>query len=147
MQFLRDSRILASIADRRPSVRLDAAVAYVGADAPLLMPFRRGDVLVFNGSENALANGATSADAIGALHRRKVKLFAHQKLHAKVYVVGHVAIIGSANLSVRAATDGTAEAAIETDDVSIVKEALAFITDVQRDAESVDEAWLDWATS
>jgi phosphatidylserine/phosphatidylglycerophosphate/cardiolipin synthase-like enzyme len=76
-----------------------AAVAYVGIDAPNLMPLRRGDVLVVNASRGALLARATHPDALAAYLERGVRLFSTPRLHAKVVTTSSEAVVGSANAS------------------------------------------------
>ena len=53
--------------------------------------------------------------------------------------------MGSANLSLRAHTDRTVEAAIQSTDAAIVVGAREFIDKMAASAIEIDEAWLDWA--
>jgi phosphatidylserine/phosphatidylglycerophosphate/cardiolipin synthase-like enzyme len=59
-----------------------------------------------------------------------VRLYVHETLHAKVFVVGRTAFIGSANLSARAHADETVEAAIQTTDPAIVADAREFVREL-----------------
>jgi len=66
----------------------------------------------------------------------------HRWLHAKVFVSGDTAIIGSANVSRRAHSGAVAEAAVRTNKRNIVNQARAFIDDlIESDGEDID---LDW---
>ena len=48
----------------KKSQQIFAAIAYIGIDAPKIMPLRRGDVLVCNSSDEAIKQGSTSAKAL-----------------------------------------------------------------------------------
>lgn len=80
----------------RNRVRL-AAVAYIGAVPPL--PFAKDSVLVIDASDRAIRNGSTRAAAVKALYDDGVRIYSLQGLHAKLFVVGRTALIGSANFS------------------------------------------------
>jgi phosphatidylserine/phosphatidylglycerophosphate/cardiolipin synthase-like enzyme len=66
-------------------------------------------------------------------------------VHAKVFIVGGTAYVGSANLSQRATLADTAEAAIQTTDSELVRQARDFVHRLAHDAIEVDELWLEWA--
>ncbi|PZG12557.1 hypothetical protein C1I95_25565 [Micromonospora craterilacus] len=134
-----------SICEKAESRKIKAAVAYAGDGAAELLPVKAGDLIVVNGSGNALASGATSARLLRAWYEQDVQLYAHETLHAKVFVIGRTAFVGSANLSLRAYTDGTVEAAIQSTDAAIVSGARQFIDEMAANATEIDAAWLDWA--
>ena len=46
-----------------------------------------------------MANGATSARPLRAWYEQDVMVYVHETLHAKVFVVGGTAFVGSPNLS------------------------------------------------
>jgi len=84
--------------------RRTAAVAYLGVDAPaLLSAFGAGDVIVCDASRRVLRNGGTHPAALAALLRRKVRLVSKEGLHAKVFALVDLAIVGSANASASSA--------------------------------------------
>ena len=92
-------------------------------------------------------SGATSAQVLRTWYENDVRVYVHETLHAKVFVIGRTAFVGSANLSARAANDHTVEAAIQTTDPTIVAEARDFVRRLAKDSTPVDEAWLEWAES
>jgi predicted Fe-Mo cluster-binding NifX family protein len=51
--------------------------------------------LVVNASVAAVTSGQTSPQALLALHRKGVRIYSNAQLHAKVYVFGSKAFIGS----------------------------------------------------
>ena len=72
---------------RRPGRRY-AAVAFVGEDAPTLMPLKRNDVLIVNAGKAALKSHATSPRALRHYYDKGVQLYNDHTLHAKVIVSG-----------------------------------------------------------
>lgn len=82
--------------NRRPAI---AVVAFIGSDAPLVMPLRSGDVLVCDASPLAIKRGLTNVSALRSYHRRGIRIFSMSGLHAKVIAWPTSAWIGSANAS------------------------------------------------
>jgi hypothetical protein len=74
-------------------------VAYVGADAPQVMPLRRGDSLVCDASTRSIKGRLTSANALLKYHRRGVAVYSLDDLHAKVICSRRFAWVGSTNAS------------------------------------------------
>ncbi|MEU8298937.1 hypothetical protein AB0C04_16835 [Micromonospora sp. NPDC048909] len=137
--------MMQTICEKAEGRRIRAAVAYAGDGAADLLPVKEGDLIVVNGSRNALASGATSARLLRSWYEQGVLLFAHETLHAKVFVIGRTAFVGSANLSLRAHADCTVEAAIQSTDAAIVVGAREFIDEMAANAIEIDETWFDWA--
>jgi len=121
------------------------AVAFLGADAPRLMPkLTAGDLLVCNASDRALKSGATSPDALAAFVERGVAVFSRADLHAKVYASRRTAFIGSANASITSA--GQREAGVLLDDLDEVKATRAFVERLaESGAISVDDTFIEVA--
>ncbi|MCT2282053.1 phospholipase D-like domain-containing protein [Micromonospora chalcea] len=118
-------------------------MAYVGREAPGILTLQDGDVVVINGSDNAVASGATDPRAVEQWLKAGVRVVNHPWLHAKVYVAGRTAIIGSANVSERARTGRIVEAAIKTTDSETVAEVREFIDDlIQNMGRDIDEDWV-----
>jgi hypothetical protein len=76
-----------------------AVVAYIGADAPQVMPLRRGDSLVCDASTGAVKGRLTSANALLKYHHRGVAVYSLDDLHAKVICTPRFAWVGSTNAS------------------------------------------------
>jgi hypothetical protein len=76
-----------------------AAIAYLGWQAPQLLPLKKGDVLVVNVSDAALLTHATSPEALRTYVDAGVQVSSVPSLHAKVLVTATKAVIGSANAS------------------------------------------------
>ncbi len=102
------------------------AVAYLGAGAAKLLPLRAGSTLVVDASEAAVRSGQTDPRELESLHNAGVDVFSVGNLHAKVFVFGNVAIVGSTNVSNRSATQ-LVEAALETSVPGVVKTARNFV--------------------
>ena len=103
-----------------------AAIAFLGRDAPRLLPLRRGDVLVVNASDAALLARATSPDALEAYLAAGVRVWSTPRLHAKVLVTPQQAVIGSANASMHSSQ--LDEGVVVTDDRVAIAAVRAFIT-------------------
>jgi len=104
------------------------AVSYVTAADRL--PLGRNDVLVVNAGKNAMRQGATSKRALRHYVERGVKVFSVAELHTKIYVLGNRVVVGSANLSERASTGMSLEAAVVTSSKHIRRQAIGFIDDL-----------------
>ena len=88
---------------QREPARCDVAVAYISRAN--LLPMIRGSRLVVDMSERAVRSGQTSPKELLKLIRKGVKVFSIENLHAKVFVVGDRAFVGSTNASQRSASD------------------------------------------
>lgn len=104
----------------------DIAVAYLGAGASGRLPLPKGSRLVVDASERAVASGQTCPAELRQLLKRGVRVFSVPNLHAKVFVLGRSAFIGSANVSNRSASQ-LVEAVIRTTEVSVVRSARDFV--------------------
>lgn len=105
------------------------AVAYFGVGASRQLPLPKGSRLVVDASERAVKSGQTCPDELRKLASRGVKVFSVPNLHAKVYVVGKRAIVGSANVS-RHSKGQLIEAVLATTDSDAVAEARQFVGDL-----------------
>lgn len=110
-----------------------AAIAFVGAQAPTLLPLQRGDLLIVNASRPALMARATNPEALATYLDRGVRVFSTAKLHAKVIVSRRRAVIGSANAS--ANSNQLFEAGTLTTDPELVRNAREFVLGIDRDVE------------
>src|ERR1019366_9999502 len=79
--------------------RCAVAVAYFGKGASNLLPLAQGSRLVVDASERAVASGQTCPADLFKLLKRGVTIYSVPNLHAKVFVLGRAAYIGSANVS------------------------------------------------
>lgn len=108
--------------------RCAVAVAYFGKGASKLLPLPKGSRLVVDASEGAVKSGQTCPADLLAMTKRGIRVYSITNLHAKVFVLGRVAFVGSANVSNRSA--GTLiEAAVRLTDPLAVKAARKFVTE------------------
>jgi hypothetical protein len=114
-RLLWGSQVWASIsqAATRPGRRLIAR-AYAGKKAAELVPMRTGDIAVVNASRESLRAGLTYPGAVATWLDAGARVFSHEQLHAKVYLLGGCAFVGSANASAHS-RDVLLEAALHSD--------------------------------
>jgi hypothetical protein len=79
-------------------------------------------------SELAVASGQTAPADLSKLVKRGVRVYSVPNLHAKVFVLGRAAYIGSANVSNRSASR-LVEAVIRTTEASAVRDTRQFVHD------------------
>ena len=99
--------------------------AYVHDTSHLLLG--RGDVLVCDASQAAIAGGQTSAAALKLLAKKKVLLYSLPGLHAKVVVADDIAFVGSGNASRNSIGAYLIEAGLRSSSPTTLAGALAFI--------------------
>lgn len=102
------------------------AVAYLGQKAAELLPLSRGSRLVVDASEASVKNGLTDPRELRGLLRKGVRVYSVQNLHAKVFVFGTRAFVGSTNVS-RRSEGALVEALLETSDRRTVAAARKFV--------------------
>jgi hypothetical protein len=115
------------------------AIAYVTNDTHIT--FGDGDVLVVDASDDAVSSGQTSAKVLQAAYTRGAELYSVDGLHSKVLALGRVAVVGSGNMSSSSANQ-LVEAAIITDSPSAVAGVLAFIDELKKQSDTIDEKFL-----
>ena len=93
-----------SVLARRPR-RSAAAVAvpYLGVGAAKRLPLRRGDLLVTRFDDAAITAGLVDPRDVDKYLQRGVDVHAVTNLHAKVFVLGSCAVVGSTNISANSA--------------------------------------------
>jgi hypothetical protein len=116
----------ASRASRRPA---SVAVAYFSESASRMLRLPKGSRLVVDASDQALGSGQTSPAALLRLVRRGVRVFGVGNLHAKVYVFGRTAYVGSANCSKQSAHH-LVEAIVATTAPTAVASARQFVREL-----------------
>ena len=119
----------------RRAQRKRAAIAYVTKDIPLA--FSSGDTLIVDASDAAISSGQTSAKVLARLHRRGVQLYNYSPLHSKVVVLDGTVFVSSANLS-ESSQDTLLEAGLETDDPTVVAQAIGFIESLAEQSERLN---------
>ncbi len=102
------------------------AVAYFGAGSSSRLPLSMDSRLVVNASEGAVKSGQTCPEDLLKLVQRGVMVYCVPNLHAKVFIVGRMAYIGSNNVSNNSASM-LMEAAVRTTDPSVVSSARTFV--------------------
>lgn len=116
-----------------------AAIAYVTSDAHV--KFARGDVLVCDASDEAIKSRQTSVPVLRAACARGAKVYSSPGLHAKVLLLGRVAVIGSANMSATSVSD-LSEAAVITDDARAVAGVRVLVDQLAKGGDLVDPEFL-----
>lgn len=115
------------------------AVAYFATGASKLLPLTEGSVLVVDASESAVRSGQTNPSDLLTLINRGVEVHSVRNLHAKVFVTGDQAFIGSTNVS-RHSADGLVEAAIQTDSAAVVTSCRKFVKSLRGEFVSLEHA-------
>jgi hypothetical protein len=121
-----------------------AAIAYLGEDAPTLLPLRAGDLLVVNASRAAVRAHLSSPIALAYYVEAGVRVLSSPNLHAGVIATSRRAVIGSANAS-HSSTIAD-EAVVITDAPEVVAAPWTFIDGIDEITE-VDQVFLDNATT
>lgn len=113
-------------AAQRRQQRAWVAVAFFGKDGPALLPLAPGSHLVVNASEGAIKQGLTHPASLKKMIDNEVLVYCVENLHAKVFVFGRTAFVGSTNAT-RNSAEGMVEAVIRTTDRDAVEEAREFV--------------------
>lgn len=115
------------------------AVAYVGPDSVTGLKLQKGDVLHCALSLRNAKAGIVCPGELKRLRKQRVRLFASESLHAKIYLFGKTAIVGSANLSRRSQV--LDEAGLLTTDKTAVAEIRRWFK--ERQDEEISDAFLE----
>lgn len=102
------------------------AVAYFGSGAAKRLPLKKGSILVVDASDKAVKSGQTNPAELIKLRKKGVRIFSMSNLHAKVFVFGGVAFVGSTNVSENS-EDVYSEASIRSRQASVVSGARQFV--------------------
>lgn len=108
------------------------AVAYCGQGASQMLPLRKGSVLIVDASQKTVKASGTSPDELILLLKNKVEIHNCSNLHAKVFVFGRRAIVGSNNVSSNS-KGYYLEAAIETTDPAVVRACRELVLSLRGD--------------
>ena len=106
--------------------KIYVSVPYLGSGASRILKLSKGSVLVVNASDGAIRAGQTNPFEILKYIENGVNVYSFASLHAKIYLFGETAIIGSNNVSSNS-ENNLMEAAVETTDNKVVAEAKSFI--------------------
>jgi hypothetical protein len=115
------------------------AVAYLGQGGSNLLPLKPGSVLVVDLSKAAVRSGQTCPDEIIRLLRKGVEVHSCSNLHAKVFVFGRRAVVGSTNAS-RNSEQALIEAVVETTEPEVVQSCKAFVDSLRGEHVDLDYA-------
>lgn len=125
-----------------------AAIAYVGREAPGILPLALGDVIVLDGSDAALAAGTTDPEAVASWLGAGVQVQSLPGLHAKTILLtgetGRFAVVGSANVSAHS-RDHLLEAAVVSDDPDLCEQVSEQLDRWSAIADDLDAAWITHA--
>jgi hypothetical protein len=128
-------------AAKRPSY---VAVPYVGSGAAKLLPLSRGDVLLCALTEQNAKNGSVCPADLRTLRRRGVSVYLQDDLHAKVFLFGRTAIVGSSNLS-KSSRDTLDDAALRTTDRDVIRQIRRWFA--ERTHDPLSPKWLSYCES
>jgi hypothetical protein len=117
-------------AARASSQRCYVAVAYFGKGACKMLPLKEGSRLVVDASDLAVKSGQTCPQDLIDLQAIGVEIYSVRNLHAKVFVLGRAAFIGSANASNRSKNQ-LVEAVIRTTDRLVIEASRQFVNDLR----------------
>lgn len=120
-----------SVLSARPRKKY-VAVPFLGRNARRHLKLRRGDVLVVKFDLGTIKSGATDPREILYFVSKGVEVHSVENLHAKVFVFGRTAIVGSTNISLSSART-LIEAGIETTDTQVVQKARDFVLSLRGD--------------
>lgn len=102
------------------------AVAFFARNAAKLLPLEEGSQLVVDASEKTVRAGLTHPNDLKQLLEVGVRIYSVANLHAKVFVFGRRAFVGSTNVS-KWSEEVLIEAMIETGDRKAVVAARNFV--------------------
>ena len=91
-----------------------------------MISVRSGDICVVDASEYAVTSGRTDPSILATWRRTGARVFSNSQLHAKVFVFGSTAYVGSTNVS-RNSKVGLIEATLRTTSASAVHDAKNFV--------------------
>lgn len=115
------------------------AIAYITAHEHLSL--EAGDLLVTDASDTAIKGRSTCRETLRHLVNQGVEVRNCPGLHAKVFVLGHSVIVGSANSSAHS-QQNLIEAGLLTGERAVVDAARAFVLQLAAQSELVDHSVL-----
>jgi len=123
----------------RRSQRAFVAVPYFGSGASKLLHLKDGSILVVKFDLDSVKAGQVNPDEIIRLIRRGVKVYTCANLHAKVFVFGDTAIVGSTNVSSSSANN-LIEACVEVKDRNFARKCVRFVKSLLGDRVTLEFA-------
>jgi hypothetical protein len=124
---------------RRAPRKCQVAVAYLGQGASKMLPLKKGSTLIVDFSDAAIKSRQTNPVEVVKFIKRGVEVHNVSNLHAKVFLIGKTAIIGSMNAS-RHSKNFLMEAAMETEDKRVVSSCRKWIVGLGGERISLDHA-------
>lgn len=117
------------------------AVPYITDDTRI--KFGRGDTIIVDASDKAIASGQTKAKTLEKAFNKGAEIYSLPKLHAKIMLFDKVAVIGSTNIST-ASAQTLKEAAVITDNKNIISSINNLISQFKtdKDARKIDKAFI-----
>lgn len=115
------------------------AVSYFGSGASELLPLKARSRLVVKFDRESVLSGQVNPKEIIRLLKRGVEVHACANLHAKVFVFGNTAIVGSANVSASSA-NSLVEACVEINNRSFAISCRRFVESLAGDAVGLEFA-------
>ena len=125
-RFLDDPWSVITPAVRKAKGQVTAVVAYIGKQAPDILPLKDGDELFCDMSEAAMKAGTTDPKVIKAYLDKNVDIYSVDGLHAKFIILPRKLCVGSMNASYNS-KNRLWEAALETTDKDAIKEAREYL--------------------
>jgi hypothetical protein len=117
------------------------AVAYLGADARELLPLRKGDLLIVNATPATARAGAMNPDSLQEFLDAGVEVQSNSQLHAKVFRLGDVTVVGSPNASPTSAQ--MHEAMTVSHSKTIARQVDEFIDRLEEESHEVTQTLVD----
>lgn len=108
------------------------AVPYFAKGASDLLPLRSGSQLVVRFDRESVSSGQVDPREIIRLLKRGVEVHACSNLHAKVFVFGNTAVVGSANVSSSSA-NALVEACVEVTNGNFATSCRRFVESLRGD--------------
>jgi hypothetical protein len=108
------------------------AVPFLVSGATRRLPLKRGDVLIVRFDKRTVKAGLTDPHEVVKYIKHGVQVHSTNNLHAKVFILGTTAIVGSQNVSANS-EEGLVEAAIETNDPRTVRQCKSFVKSLRGD--------------
>ena len=115
---------------KRPTVL--AAVAFLGRGATKRLRLRCGDLLITRFDETNVRAGLVDPREVGEYLKKGVRVRAVNNLHAKVFVIGARALVGSTNVSENS-EEYLVEAICESNEPGFVRSCRKFVEDLSSD--------------
>lgn len=115
------------------------AVPYFGAGASDLLKLREGSLLVVKFDRETIGSGQVDPREVVKAIKRGVEVHSCSNLHAKVYVFGNTAVVGSSNVS-RHSENNLLEACVETTEREVISNAKKFVCSLLGDKVGLEYA-------